>query len=101
MSGFYTQLTEHVAAFAVVYGIFLSMGEAGPGDCLGLLASKTWPTAARGQMCEFPRTLSLSLYRAGECPTLIPAPCTDGLAAAIGKLGAYCDKYFRYLTVAP
>lgn len=53
MSGFYTQLTEHVAAFAVVYGIFLSFGEAGPGDCLGLLASKTWPTAARGQMCEF------------------------------------------------
>ncbi|GAA5869308.1 hypothetical protein JCM3774_004202 [Rhodotorula dairenensis] len=63
MSGFYTQLTEHVAAFAVVYGIFLSMGEAGPGDCLGLLASKTWPTAARGQMY--------------------------GLAAAIGKLGVW------------
>ena len=52
MSGFYTQLTEHVAAFAVIYGVFLSFGEAGPGDCLGLLASKTWPTAARGQMCE-------------------------------------------------
>ncbi|GAA5992147.1 hypothetical protein JCM10908_001788 [Rhodotorula pacifica] len=64
MSGLYERLTEHVAAFAVVYGIFLSFGEAGPGDCLGLLASKTWPTAARGQMY--------------------------GLAAAIGKIGA-CD----------
>ncbi|GAA6030862.1 hypothetical protein JCM8097_008912 [Rhodosporidiobolus ruineniae] len=63
MSGCYEQLTRHVAAFAVVYGIFLSFGEAGPGDMLGLLASKTWPTAARGQMY--------------------------GLAAAIGKIGAY------------
>lgn len=51
MSGFYEKLTEHVAGFAVIYGVFLSFGEAGPGDCLGLLASKTWPTAARGQMC--------------------------------------------------
>ena len=29
MSGLYTQLTEHIAAFAVVYGIFLSFGELG------------------------------------------------------------------------
>lgn len=63
MSGFYEKLTEHVAGFAVIYGVFLSFGEAGPGDCLGLLASKTWPTAARGQMY--------------------------GVAAAIGKIGAY------------
>ena len=29
MSGAYVQLTKHVAAFAVVYGIFLSCGELG------------------------------------------------------------------------
>jgi len=63
MSGLYGRLIDHVAAFAVVYGIFLSFGEAGPGINLGLLASKQWPTAVRGQ-----------LY---------------GLAAAIGKIGAY------------
>ncbi|GAA6046729.1 hypothetical protein JCM3770_003138 [Rhodotorula araucariae] len=63
MSGLYERLTEHIAAFAVVYGIFLSLGEAGPGDTLGLLAAKSWPTAVRGQMY--------------------------GLAAAIGKIGAY------------
>ncbi|BGP51111.1 glycerophosphoinositol permease [Rhodotorula kratochvilovae] len=63
MSGLYERLTEHIAAFAVVYGIFLSLGEAGAGDVLGLLASKSWPTAVRGQMY--------------------------GLAAAIGKIGAY------------
>ncbi|GAA5836750.1 hypothetical protein JCM9279_007649 [Rhodotorula babjevae] len=50
MSGLYERLVAHIAAFAVVYGIFLSLGEAGPGDNLGLLASKTWPTAVRGQL---------------------------------------------------
>ncbi|GAA5824862.1 hypothetical protein JCM11251_005371 [Rhodosporidiobolus azoricus] len=63
MAGCYHQLTGVIGAFTVVYGIFLSLGEAGPGDCLGLLASKSWPTAVRGQMY--------------------------GLAAAIGKIGAY------------
>ncbi|BGP19487.1 glycerophosphoinositol permease [Rhodosporidiobolus nylandii] len=63
MAGAYVPLTKHIAAFAVVYGLFLSFGEAGPGDTLGLLAAKSFPTAARGQMY--------------------------GLAAAIGKIGAY------------
>ena len=49
MSALYVQLTKHVAAFAVVYGLFLSLGEAGPGNNLGLLASKSGPTAVRGQ----------------------------------------------------
>ncbi|KAJ4480012.1 putative metabolite transporter [Lentinula aciculospora] len=67
MSGLYEQLTSHVAAFAVVYGIFLSFGELGPGNCLGLLASKTSPTAVRGQFY--------------------------GIAAAIGKIGAFVGTW--------
>ncbi|EIW57370.1 metabolite transporter [Trametes versicolor FP-101664 SS1] len=63
MSGLYTRLTEHIAAFAVVYGIFLSLGELGPGNCLGMLAAKSGPTAVRGQFY--------------------------GIAAAIGKIGAF------------
>ncbi|KAJ3571096.1 hypothetical protein NP233_g3977 [Leucocoprinus birnbaumii] len=57
----------HIGAFAVVYGIFLSFGELGPGNCLGLLASKTSPTAVRGQFY--------------------------GLAAAIGKVGAFVGTW--------
>lgn len=53
----------------VVYGIFLSFGELGPGNCLGLLASKSSPTAVRGQFY--------------------------GVAAAIGKVGAFvCCRLF-------
>ncbi|KAF9451867.1 MFS Git1p-related glycerophosphoinositol and glycerophosphocholine permease [Macrolepiota fuliginosa MF-IS2] len=71
MSGLYVQLTKHIAAFAVVYGIFLSFGELGPGNCLGLLASKTSPTAIRGQYY--------------------------GAAAAIGKVGAFVGTWGMWL----
>jgi hypothetical protein len=45
----YKQLVEpkNVGAFVVVYGIFLALGEAGPGDNIGLFASKTSATAIR------------------------------------------------------
>jgi len=67
MSGLYVQLTNHIGAFAVVYGIFLSFGELGPGNNLGLLAGKTSPTAIRGQFY--------------------------GAAAAIGKVGAFVGTW--------
>jgi len=67
MSGLYVQLSNHIGAFAVVYGIFLSFGELGPGNCLGLLAGKSGPTAVRGQYY--------------------------GLAAAIGKVGAFVGTW--------
>jgi len=67
MSGLYVRLTDNIGAFAVVYGIFLSLGEVGPGNNLGLLASKTAPTAVRGQYY--------------------------GTAAAIGKVGAFVGTW--------
>ncbi|KDE08170.1 hypothetical protein MVLG_01650 [Microbotryum lychnidis-dioicae p1A1 Lamole] len=67
MSAAFGPLQKHVAGFAVIYGIFLSFGEFGPGDCLGLLASKSWPTAVRGRFY--------------------------GIAAAIGKIGAFAGTY--------
>jgi hypothetical protein len=54
----------------VVYGIFLSFGELGPGNNLGLLASKSGPTAVRGQYY--------------------------GVAAAIGKVGAFVGTWGRF-----
>ena len=60
-------LKNHIAAFAVVYGIFLSFGELGPGNCLGMLAAKSGLTAVRGQFY--------------------------GAAAAIGKVGAFVGTW--------
>lgn len=69
MAGCYGFLDKSstVAGFVVVYGIFLSLGEAGPGDNIGLVASKTSATAVRGQ------------YYA--------------IAAAFGKIGAFVGTY--------
>ncbi|KAG8889333.1 hypothetical protein FRB99_003995 [Tulasnella sp. 403] len=69
MSGAYTYFAQpsHIAGFAVMYGIFLSFGEMGPGNCLGLLASKSSPTAFRGVFY--------------------------GGAAAIGKIGAFAGTW--------
>lgn len=51
MAGCYASLAtpQYVAAFTVVYGLFLTFGEMGPGDNIGLVASKTCATAVRGQ----------------------------------------------------
>lgn len=77
MAGCYDTLTApgHIASFAVVYGIFLSLGEFGPGDNIGLIASKTCATGVRGQYY--------------------------GVAAAIGKIGAFVGtRVFPYIEAA-
>ncbi|KAK6344476.1 hypothetical protein TWF696_008112 [Orbilia brochopaga] len=69
MAGLYGRLAtpEHVAGFVVVYGFFLTLGEMGVGDNIGLLASKSSATAIRGQFY--------------------------GIAAAMGKVGAFVGAY--------
>ncbi|KAG5417823.1 GIT3 [Candida metapsilosis] len=67
MSARLEQLKHHIAGFVVVFGIFTSFGEFGPGDNIGLLASKTSATAIRGQYY--------------------------GIAAAVGKIGAFVGSW--------
>ena len=69
MAGLYGILRQpqNVAGFVIVYGIFLMVGEMGPGDNIGLVASKTVSTGVRGQ------------YYA--------------IAAACGKIGALVGGY--------
>ncbi|KIK62445.1 hypothetical protein GYMLUDRAFT_260189 [Collybiopsis luxurians FD-317 M1] len=67
MAGLYKQLTKHIAAFAVLYGIFQSLSGFGPGNCTIVLAAKTSSTAVRGQYY--------------------------GVAAATGKLGAFIGTW--------
>ncbi len=59
--------SQYVGAFVVVYGIFLSLGEMGPGDNIGLVASKSCATGIRGK------------YYA--------------IAAAMGKVGGFVGNY--------
>lgn len=75
MTGCYKYLNtpDNVAGFVVLYGIFLALGEIGPGDNIGLIASKTSATAVRGQYY--------------------------GIAAAMGKVGAFVGTYLFPLIV--
>jgi MFS family permease len=43
----YLNTPHYVGAFVVVYGVFLALGEVGPGNNIGLLASKTSATCIR------------------------------------------------------
>lgn len=67
MAAQFEQLQKTVAGFVVCYGFFMALGEFGPGDNIGLLASKTSCTPVRGQYY--------------------------GIAAAIGKIGAFVGTY--------
>ncbi|KAJ3167947.1 hypothetical protein HDU88_001894 [Geranomyces variabilis] len=77
MAGLYGTLSDpsNIAAFTVIYGIFLALGEVGPGNNIGLLASKTCATGVRGRYY--------------------------GIAAAVGKVGAFVGTYiFPYIEKA-
>lgn len=75
MAGVYADISKNIAAFAVVYGIFLSFGELGPGNNIGLLAAKTCATGVRGRYY--------------------------GIASAIGKVGAFAGTFvFPYIQEA-
>ena len=39
LSGVYNKLKEHIAGFAILYGLYLSFGELGPGNNLGLVSA--------------------------------------------------------------
>lgn len=42
-------VVSHTAVYALAYGVFLSLGEFGPGNCIGIIAAKTAPLAVREQ----------------------------------------------------
>lgn len=67
MTAGYSHLKHHIGGFVVVYGVFIALGEFGPGNNVGCLASKTSATPIRGQYY--------------------------GIAAAVGKVGAFVGTY--------
>lgn len=76
MAGLYPILAhpKNIGGFCVLYGVFLSLGELGPGDNIGLVASKTCATPFRGKYYAF--------------------------AAAFGKIGAFIGNYLYPILVA-
>lgn len=67
LAGFYTSISSNIGLFSIMYGIFISWGELGPGNNIGVLASSSSATVVRGRFY--------------------------GIAAAAGKVGAYVGTY--------
>lgn len=70
----YASISRHVAAFASLYGLFLTLGEFGPGNNIDLLTAKTCATGVRSRYY--------------------------GIAAAIGKIGAFVGTWVFYIQAA-
>ncbi|KAG5440174.1 hypothetical protein PCANB_001743 [Pneumocystis canis] len=72
LAGQYTVLKNTVPLFVILYGIFMTFGEFGPGNNIGNISVKAPPTPIRGQFY--------------------------GVAAASGKVGAFVGSYaFAYI----
>ncbi|KAI6133593.1 hypothetical protein EDD17DRAFT_1753851 [Pisolithus thermaeus] len=65
-------IANHITVYATGYGVFLSLGEFGPGNCIGVLAAKTVPLVVSEQF-----------YNS---------------AAIIGKVGAFIGIWGMYYT---
>lgn len=90
MAGDYFNLSQPgmVGGFVVVYGIFLALGEFGPGNNIGLLAAKTCATGIRGKGNTYGKATSWTL-------TIVQGKYY-GIAAAIGKIGAFVGTWGRF-----
>lgn len=72
LAAFYTKLKSNVVLFILLYGLFMTFGEFGPGDNIGNISAKAPPTPVRGQFYS--------------------------IAAASGKFGAFLGSYvFNYI----
>ncbi|KAK6001283.1 hypothetical protein QM012_002614 [Aureobasidium pullulans] len=50
LGGAYNKIVPIFPLFVVMYGVFLTLGEVGPGSTVVLASSESFPTAIRGQM---------------------------------------------------
>lgn len=50
LGGAYHKIVPIFPLFVVMYGVFLTLGEVGPGSTVVLASSESFPTAIRGQM---------------------------------------------------
>lgn len=48
IGGTYSKLSQHIAAFVVLYGLLQAFGQMGPGATIGPISSEGFPTAMRG-----------------------------------------------------
>jgi MFS family permease len=82
LGGAYHRIVPIFPLFVVMYGVFLTLGEVGPGSTVVLASSESFPTAIRGQMMG----LCSAISKAGAAiGTQVFIPITTGA----GDQGAF------------
>ncbi|KAJ5873398.1 uncharacterized protein N7473_013271 [Penicillium subrubescens] len=66
IGGTYSKLSEHIAAFVVLYGLLRAFGHMGPGATIGLISSEVFPTAMRGMGYGIATALAELVLRSGR-----------------------------------
>lgn len=74
--------------FVVLYGIFLTLGEVGPGSTVVLTASECFPTSIRGQMMGFVSAWSKAGAAIGT--QVRPFPPSQLSPSSLSKLSCQC-----------
>lgn len=92
IGGTYSTLSQHIAAFVVLYGLLQAFGQMGPGATIGLISSGSFPTAMRGMGYGIATAFGRTGAAVGtECFTPLQDRAGDSstfyLAGAVSVLG--------------
>ncbi|KAL4926242.1 major facilitator superfamily domain-containing protein [Aspergillus undulatus] len=80
IGGLFTPLSNHIAAFVVLYGLLNAFGHMGPGATIGLISTESFPTAIRGMGYS----VALAFGRTGAA---VGTHATFYLAGSVAVLG--------------
>lgn len=94
IGGTYSKLSNHIAAFVVLYGLLQAFGHMGPGATIGLISSESFPTAMRGMGYSISNAFGRTGAAIGtECFTPLEQAAgqssTFYLAGGVGVLGMF------------
>ncbi|KAK1147833.1 hypothetical protein N8T08_000346 [Aspergillus melleus] len=82
IGGTFSKLSQHMAAFVVLYGLLQAFGHLGPGATIGLISTESFPTAMRG--------MGYSMATAfGRTGAAVGTQCFTPLQEAAGKSATF------------
>ncbi|KAI5271058.1 major facilitator superfamily transporter [Aureobasidium subglaciale] len=100
LGGAYGKIVNIFPLFVVMYGIFLTLGEVGPGSTVVLASSESFPTAIRGQMMGLCSAFSKAGAAIGtQVFTPITAHAGDQGAFLVGSGFAVLGALIAYFVI--
>ncbi|THX98628.1 major facilitator superfamily transporter [Aureobasidium pullulans] len=100
LGGAYHKIVPIFPLFVVMYGVFLTLGEVGPGSTVVLASSESFPTAIRGQMMGLCSAISKAGAAIGtQVFTPITANAGDQGAFLVGSAFAVLGALIAFFVI--